>query len=74
MWACINYHVSVTHYKHPYDVQMAQNRSAIGSVLAPGASHSDNTVVLFPNYFTPSSEQPEQRILAYKSKQPLPVV
>ena len=34
------------HYKRPYDAQMARNRSALGSVSAPGASNRDNTVRL----------------------------
>ena len=41
VFACMNYHVSVTHYKFPYDTQMAQNRSALGSVLVRGASNKD---------------------------------
>ena len=48
VWVCINYHVSVTHYKRPYDTQMARNKSVFGSVLAP-----DNTVYnihLWPIY------------------------
>ena len=44
VYACINYNVSVTHYKHPYDAQMAWNSSALDSVLVPGASNRDNTV------------------------------
>ena len=43
VWACINYHVSLTHYKHPYDAQMARNGSALGSVLLLGASNRGNT-------------------------------
>ena len=43
--ACRNYHASVTHYKRPYDAKMARNRSALGIVLAPGASNRDNTVI-----------------------------
>ena len=39
-----SYHVSVTHYKRPYDAQMTRNRNALGIVLAPGASNRDNTV------------------------------
>ena len=36
--------MSATHYKRPYDAQIAPNRNALGSVLAPGASIRDNTV------------------------------
>ena len=35
-----------THYKRPYDAHLAGNISALGSVLAPGASNRDNTVFL----------------------------
>ena len=34
-----------THYKRHYVTQMAQIRSALSSVLAPGASNRDNTIV-----------------------------
>ena len=44
VWAFINHHVSVTHYNRSYDAQMARNRSALDSVLAPGVSNRDNTV------------------------------
>ena len=44
-WACINYHVSVTHYKCPYDEQKARNRSAFCSVLMLGACHRDSTIL-----------------------------
>ena len=44
VWACMNYHVSVTHYKRPYDAKLAWNRSALGSVLATGASNRDFTL------------------------------
>ena len=44
VWACINYHVSVTHYKRPYGAHISGNRSALGSVLPPGASNRDDTV------------------------------
>ena len=47
---CINYHMSVTHYKRPYDAQMARNRSALGSVLMLGASIRDSTVVNYDSY------------------------
>ena len=44
-WCGLRYsHGSVTNYKRPYDPQMARNRSAFSSVLAPGASNRDNTV------------------------------
>ena len=50
MWTCINYHVSVTHYKRPYDTQIAQNTSTLGSVSAPGTSNRDNTVYASVNW------------------------
>ena len=46
VWVCINYHVSVTHYKRPYVAQMARNRSTLSSVLALGASNRDTAVFL----------------------------
>ena len=40
----LNNHVAVTYYKCPHDMQMARNRSALDSVLAPGAFNRDITV------------------------------
>ena len=44
-------------HKHPYDAKMARNRSALGSVLAPGASkrdilacHTETTTVVGSSY------------------------
>ena len=50
------FNVSVTNYKRPYDAEMARNRSALGSVLAPASSNRDITV------FNVSCCQPEQVI------------
>ena len=34
----------------------------------------NSSIVLFHNYISPSDEQPEQRILAYKQNSQLPVL
>ena len=39
------YHVLVTLFKRPYDIEVARNRSALGNVLALGASDRDITAV-----------------------------
>ena len=49
----MNYHVSVTHYKRPYDAQMAQNRSTLDTVLALSASNRDNTVFHYIEEISP---------------------
>ena len=46
VWICIIYHLSVTHYKCPYDAQMIWNKSALGSVLTPSTSNRNITVTL----------------------------
>ena len=59
----MNYHMSITHNKRPYDAKIVDNRSAIGSDLASGAYNRDSRVfqseayldrnVSFPVYINP---------------------
>ena len=62
-----------THYQRPCDAHLAGNISALGSVLAPGASNRDNTVFLLSWVLTRSFSL-DNFSMKYPPSKHLPIV